>query len=347
MHPLRASIGAMLALGLAAGITAAVIPDTAALPYLVAPIGASAVLVFALPAAPLAQPRAVLGGNILSALIGVATARMIDDPMLAGPLGAALAILAMQLCRCLHPPGGAVALLAVFGGEAVRAAGFSLALLPVGLNSVLLLAVGILFNNLAGSPYPHRQPGNEAIRPRTTDAVATERSGFTREDVEAAVNRLVDRPDIEVDDLVELLRAAEAEAFARTHPEPLCRDIMSRDVVACHRDDWTDDALAEMDRRQVSALPVIDDDGRVAGLVNRGILAAESGRQVRDVMQTGACLANGETPAAALVPVLSDGVHHQAVIIAADGTLAGLVTQTDLLASLWRKTLRPDDGQSG
>lgn len=336
MHPLRSGIGAILGLLITACLTAQVIPDRSALPFLIAPIGASAVLVFALPAAPLAQPRAVIGGNFVSALCGVLMAQSVTHPMLAGPLAAGLAIMAMQATRCIHPPGGAVALVAVLGGDAVRAAGFSYALLPVGLNSALLVAMGILFNNLAGSRYPHRAE-TVAPLPATDDVAAADRSGFSRADVEAALNRLEDRPDVDVADLIALLRAAEAEAFARMHPAPLCLDIMSRDVVTCRDSDWAEDALADMDRRHVSALPVLDEKGRVVGLATRGVLAGEAGRPVRDVMQTGACIAAADSPAASLVPVLSDGVHHQAVMIWANGSLAGLVTQTDLLASLWRR----------
>jgi CBS domain-containing membrane protein len=338
MHPVRAGIGAVAGLALTAFVTALFIPDHSALPYLLAPLGASAVLIFALPAAPLAQPRAVIGGNVISALAGVTAAMLIKEPMLAGPVGAGVAILLMQSLRVLHPPGGAIALVAVFGGEAVRAAGYSYALLPVGLNSLLLVGTGIVFNNVAGSPYPHRLPKPEEPKPQTQDDVATDRSGFTRQDVDAALDRMEDRPDITVDDLDRLLRDVEAKAFARRTPVPLCLDIMSRDVVTCHADDRAEDALAELDRRHVSALPVLDSHDRVVGLASRGVLAGASGQTVRNVMQTGACIAAADSPAAALAPILSDGVHHQAVIIWNNGSLAGLVTQTDLLAALWRRS---------
>ncbi|MFD1837338.1 HPP family protein [Paracidovorax cattleyae] len=84
-----------------------------ALPWLVAPIGASAVLVFGVPASPLAQPWPVVGGNALSALVGVACAALVPDPALAGALAVALAIALMVRLRCLHPPGGAAALFVV------------------------------------------------------------------------------------------------------------------------------------------------------------------------------------------------------------------------------------------
>lgn len=336
MHPARSAIGAAIALGLTGLVTALLLPDATTLPYLVAPMGASAVLVFALPAAPLAQPRAVLLGNFVSALCGVGAVQLFADPLLAGALGAGIAILVMQLLRCTHPPGGAVALFTAFGGDAVREAGFAFALLPIGLNSLLLVALGIAFNNLAGSRYPHRAEPATTASPRTSDQPATQRTGFTDGDVKAVLDRLEDRPDIEAADLAGLLRAVEAEAFSRRKPLPLCFDIMSRDVVTCHAGDRADAALALMDKKRVSALPVLDDKGHVTGLAPRDVLAGKPEALVREVMLSGACMVAVDSPAAALVPLLSDGVHHQAVVVWRNGSLAGLITQTDLLASLWR-----------
>ncbi len=85
------------------------------LPLIVAPIGASAVLLFAVPTSPLAQPWSIIGGNTISAFVGLAVTQFVDDPALAIGLGVALAIAAMSVTRSLHPPGGAAALTAVLG----------------------------------------------------------------------------------------------------------------------------------------------------------------------------------------------------------------------------------------
>ncbi|WP_287815409.1 HPP family protein, partial [Pseudomonas sp.] len=118
---------------------------------LVAPLGASAVLVFALPSSPLAQPWSVVGGNTLSALIGIACALWIPEANLAAAVAVALAIAAMFTLRCLHPPGGASALLMVLIG----AQDFSYAWSPVALDSLLLVSAGLLYNNLTRRPWPH------------------------------------------------------------------------------------------------------------------------------------------------------------------------------------------------
>jgi CBS domain-containing membrane protein len=115
-------------------------------PWLFAPLGASAVLVFAVPYSPLAQPWSVIGGNVLSALIGTACAAFVPDTAIAASLAVALAIGAMILLRCLHPPGGASALLAVL----LHSSPWPFVAFPVFANSLLLVLVGIAYNSLIG-----------------------------------------------------------------------------------------------------------------------------------------------------------------------------------------------------
>ena len=113
---------------------------------LVASMGASAVLLFAVPHGPLSQPWPVFGGHLVSALVGVSCAQMIDQPVLAAAMAVGLAIGAMHYLHCIHPPGGATALSAVVGGDAVHQLGFQFVLTPVMLNVITMLLVALLFN---------------------------------------------------------------------------------------------------------------------------------------------------------------------------------------------------------
>ena len=113
---------------------------------LIASMGSSAVLLFAVPHGPLSQPWPVLGGHLVGAAVGVACARHIDNPLFAAALAVGLTIAAMHYLGCLHPPGGATALGAVAGGEAVHALGWQFVLTPVLLNALAVLAVAWLFN---------------------------------------------------------------------------------------------------------------------------------------------------------------------------------------------------------
>lgn len=113
---------------------------------LVASMGASAVLLFAVPHGALSQPWPLVGGHLVSALIGVAVAKVIPQMAMAAPVAVALAIGAMHYLRCIHPPGGATALSAVVGGETVHQLGFMYVLTPVMLNTLVILIVALVFN---------------------------------------------------------------------------------------------------------------------------------------------------------------------------------------------------------
>lgn len=121
--------------------------------WIAASMGASAVLVFAVPHGALSQPWPLVGGHVLSALMGVSCAWLIPDPMIAAASAVALAILSMQYLRCIHPPGGATALAAVVGGEGIQALGFLYVITPVLVNVLVLLLMAVLFNY----PFPWRR----------------------------------------------------------------------------------------------------------------------------------------------------------------------------------------------
>lgn len=120
--------------------------------WLIASLGASALLVFALPASPMAQPWAVIAGNTLSALVGISVTIVIQNPLFAMPIAASLAILGMFILRCLHPPAAAVALIAVLG----NVMHYRYAFFPVMIDSLLLVIAGAIYSNLTGKPYPNK-----------------------------------------------------------------------------------------------------------------------------------------------------------------------------------------------
>jgi CBS-domain-containing membrane protein len=122
--------------------------DAQAAAMMVASMGASAVLLYAVPHSPLAQPWNVMGGHLISALIGVSCARFIPDMLLAAALSVGCAIAAMHYLRCIHPPGGATALSAVIGGPMVHAMGYGYVLQPVLINAIVILGIAIVFNAL-------------------------------------------------------------------------------------------------------------------------------------------------------------------------------------------------------
>jgi CBS-domain-containing membrane protein len=116
---------------------------------LIGSFGASAVLIYGAVRSPLAQPRNLIGGHVLSALIGVASFQMLGSiPWLASAFAVATAIAVMHLTKTLHPPGGATALIAVIGGDQVHNLGYMYALIPAGSGAVIMLLVALLINNI-------------------------------------------------------------------------------------------------------------------------------------------------------------------------------------------------------
>jgi len=115
---------------------------------IVASMGASAVLLFAVPHGALSQPWPLVGGHLISAIIGVTCAKMVAQPVLAASLAVGLAIGAMHYLRCIHPPGGATALAAVVGGDSIHALGYHYVAIPVGINLMIILLVAVLFNRM-------------------------------------------------------------------------------------------------------------------------------------------------------------------------------------------------------
>jgi CBS-domain-containing membrane protein len=118
--------------------------------------GASAVLIYGAVKSPLAQPRNLIGGHVISAVIGVACFQHLGGQMwLASAVAVATAIAVMHLTKTLHPPGGATALIAVIGSEQIHALGYVYALIPAGTGAVVMLAVALVVNNIPKSrSYP-------------------------------------------------------------------------------------------------------------------------------------------------------------------------------------------------
>ena len=249
----RACCGALIGIFLTGLVTRLVLGPSANVPLLIAPMGASAVLLFAAPASPLAQPWSIIGGNMISAAIGVTCALSIADPTLAAAMAAASAIGVMFALRCLHPPSGAVALTAVLGGPAIHAQGFYFVLSPVGINSLLLLLVALLFNNSTGRRYPHPSHLDHANTHRTSDLRTSDRLGFTPEDLDDVLKKYNQVLDVSRDDLESLFLQTEMHAYRRRFGEITCADIMSRDIVTVEFGALLQDARAQLLEHHIKA----------------------------------------------------------------------------------------------
>lgn len=123
--------------------------------FLVGSFGASAVLIYGVVNSPLAQPRNLIGGHLLSAFVGVTVSNLVPLPWLAAALAVSTSIVLMQVTRTLHPPGGATALIAVIGSEKVTNLGYLYVFSPILTGVLILFTVALIFNNItANRSYP-------------------------------------------------------------------------------------------------------------------------------------------------------------------------------------------------
>ena len=295
-------------------------------------------MLFAVPSSPLAQPWSIIGGNTISAFAGFLAAQMIRDPVLAAGVGVALAIAAMSFTRSLHPPGGAAALTAILGGPAVAKWGGLFPLVPVALNSCILVACGLLCHRLSRRSYPHVAMSNSKNPHDTSDLPPPLRVRFQKEDVDAAIANLGETFDVSPDDIEKILKEAELQAIVREHRDLICADIMSRDIVAIRPYSTKRDAASLLLHHDIRILPVTDDEGRLLGTVGPRELA-ESSSSIFEVLST-PMTASASSPALGLLPILTDGKTHTVMITDPKRRLLGLVSQTDLLSAIGMHVLR-------
>ena len=355
----RSCLGALLGIAFTGGSMHLLLGSAANIPLLVAPMGASAVLLFAVPASPLAQPWSIVGGNLVSATIGVTCASLIADPILASALAVALSICGMFALRCVHPPSGAVALTAVLGGPVVHALGYAFVLEPIAVQSVALLFAAIVYHAATGHRYPHAA-GRQNQGNAGTAADQASRSGFTRADLEAVLKRRSEMLDIDPDDLESLLRETQLQAFSRTFNELTCADIMSRHVVTVAPDTRAAAAWDLLKSNHVKALPVTDPSHKLVGIVTRADLIDKrtfgklstvasyvdgwlrrdslSTPTVGSVMSTEVCTVGAASPITELVPMFANYGHHHIPVLDAAGQVVGMITQVDLISGLYRQT---------
>ena len=325
---------------------------------LIAPLAGTAVLVFAVPSSPLAQPWSAVVGNTVSAVVGVAVVLVVREPWLAMGLSVTLALIAMMLLRATHPPAAGIALGIVLTAEAVRKVGFAYAFSPVFIDSVFLIAVAMVFCRATGRVYPFRQP--KARAPRAGAAPAPVRTDALR----GILERAGLDANIGPEDLSRLIRAAHREAAQHLFDGLRCDAVMSRAPVTLHGSVPLREIGRILAEHRIGSLPVVDAAGRFEGLVRgtdlphhpalakrhsgfgqllragRGV----AGPRAREVMLRGVSTAGPSTPLGALIDLLADGAQPSVPVLE-DGRLVGIVTRSDLIAALGRlrQARTPDD----
>lgn len=359
----RAGLGALVALALVGLLVLGPTVDLGLGLYLIAPFGASSVLLFAVPNSPLAQPWSVIVGNTVAALVGVAVCLVVQDPTARIALAVGGSILVMLLCRAAHPPAGAVAMTAAMNPEAVQHLGFWFALAPVALGSAALVALAIPYARLTGRHYPFRQfddPNSHG----TADPEPAERLGLTEAELSDLLDRYRQSFNLGVEDLARLIAAAELQAAGHRTGALTAGEIMSRNLVTVPPEAPLLTVADLFRQHRFTSLPVVTGGGRYLGVIFqihlitrvraaafqthsgfagafRALLRAGPNPPVtaEGIMDTNLPCAQADTPIAALLPMMADG-NVDAVPVLADARIVGIVTRSDLIAALARISLR-------
>ncbi|TBV14929.1 HPP family protein [Stutzerimonas kirkiae] len=356
-HPrewLRALCGASLGVALVLSLGSWLFGMPVAL-LVIAPAGASAVVLFCAPSSTFSQPWSVLAGSVLATLVGEALGHSGLAPVLAAVLAIALTLLGQFWLRCLHPPGGALVLVASISSAQAQQVGFELTY-TVMFNSLLLIALALLYNNLTGHTYPRAWPGRKHPH-QTADPSPAERNSPSQDDIERALDEFGSYVDVTREDLARLIRQTEKHALRRSMGEVLAAEIMSRDVLHGTPDTFIEQAWRQLKEHRLRAMPVVEEgSGRLLGIVTLvdllkhfqprqgrlsfGQLRYLRGTKLRSVMTTPAIAAREDTHMVELVSMLCDDGLHCLPVTDAEGRLVGMLTQTDLIAALYRNWLQ-------
>jgi len=331
-----------------------------AYPILVASMGASAVILFIIPHSPLAQPWPFVGGQMVSAIIGVACAQWFTDIAIASACAAGGSILAMLLLRCLHPPSAATAMTPILAGASINSLGYGFVLMPVGLNVIIMLVMAIAINRwVLRHEYPI-VPGNKnpLVKP-------AQQTGISDQDLKLALENMDMFMDVSAGDLRKLLTDAEARSFKRFKGDITCADIMIRDVPAVEYGTEVEEAWNIMHKQKLKAMPVIDRARRVIGIITwndffkfinlsayesfqdkfRAFIrrtpnvSTDKPESVGHMMTTSVNVLPESTHIVDLISLMSTQGYRQIPIVNSENRLVGMVYQANLIAALYDEQL--------
>lgn len=348
---IRSCIGAGLGLALAGMLVGMVDHFLPHALFLFAPLGATAVLVFAVPSSPLAQPWNCVVGNTVPALYSLlllwAFPTLSQTSMAALAVGGAIAI--MLALRALHPPGGAVALLTVLSAEQLLPMGWYL-LVPMAALSAVLVAVGVLYHRACGRPYLHQPPQiAKAQRPATQLALS-------EQDLEQLLQRFDQSNNLSPEDLGVMLAAAEEEAIKRRMSAVSCGEVMSAKLVTVSPQTPLEEVAELFHRHLVKCLPVVDAQGELIGRVLRADLfdwlwqghrsrqqqnlwqrlrakPAKEQSVAQDLMRAPEMSVQEATPLGDLLQELASHTV-QFIAVLRGKTLVGVITRSDVIRTL-------------
>jgi CBS domain-containing membrane protein len=335
-------------------------------PMIVASMGASAIILFFISSSSLAQPWPFVGGQLVSAAVGMACALNISEISTAAATAVGGSILLMLCLRCLHPPAAATSLTPIMAGQSITSLGYSFVLVPVAVNVITLLVLAIIINRwVMGRDYPSPLPVKKTSRQRHTISEPSHHIGFSEQDL----NLALEENDVFVDmthaQLSRLLSQAEMNSFKRLKGNIVCADVMVKETFAVEFGTEVEQAWHIMRSNHLKAMPVIDRARRVIGIITwndffkyidldayesfqeefrRFIrrtpdLKASKPESVGLIMTSTVVTLPDTSHIANLISLMSIQGHRQIPIVNSEQRLVGMVFQTNLIAALYNEQL--------
>ncbi len=321
---------------------------------LFAPLGATAVLIFAVHTGPLSQPWSCVIGNTVAALWALLVIAWVPASW-APAIAVGGAIVSMLLVRALHPSGGAVALLLALEAQHGVLHRWSYAFTPIALLTLVLVLLGVVYHRLSGKHYPLQTAPSTPQPQAPTLAV----DALSQTDLQQLLARFDQDYNLTPQELGQLVHAAEEQAIARRFGRMRCAQVMTSALWICRPGDSLHTLAALFQQHPIKSLPVVDGDGRLLGVVSRHALLdwlwqpapAQTHRQrsrwpwrrttsatppspnAATLMQPAPLSVEDDTPVSALLATLAvQTVPFVAVLRA--GRLVGLITRTDIMRIL-------------
>ena len=327
-------------------------------PFMLAAMGASTVLMLGAPHSPFSQPWSFIGGHLVSAAIGVFCAMELHNVYFSAGLAVGLSILVMYYLRCLHPPGGATALLAVIGDQRIHSMGYHFIMMPVLINVVILMCVSLLINRLVlrrHYPYHPSFAGDAAGHGKELHV----RPGLSKDDLHEALKEMNSYIDVSEEDLERIFSLATLHTYRRQVGDLCLKDIMTRNVVTINPGTSLEEVWKLLRKHRIRGVPVVDDAQNLVGVLTIADFLKVTDWHMCQSMRARIRLMFSRHPAysaaqimTAPVTVASEDMHlteafrifaesgiNHLPVVSEQGKLVGILTRLDLLASVYGGTV--------
>ena len=335
-------------------------------PMIVASMGASAIILFFIPSSPLAQPWPFVGGQLISAIVGMACALNISETSTAAATAVGGSIFLMLIMRCLHPPAAATSLTPIMAGASLTSLGYSFVIVPVAINVLTMLFLAITINRwVMKRNYPSALPIKKEINQRHNIVKPSHQIGFSEQDLDLALEKNDVFIDMTHSALSKLLTQVEMNTFQRIKGDISCADIMIKDVIAVEFGTEVEQAWEIMRSNKLKAMPVVDNARRVIGIITwndffkcidldaydsfqnkfrnfirrTANVTASKPEAVGLIMTTSVICLPDTTHIVDLIPLMSSHGIRQIPIINSEQRLTGMVYQANLIAALYNEQL--------